>query len=117
MFELQIFDRKGKKLNLGDFVKISDGKRFTFFCEVKYLDKEQVLTPFHTFGFHSVEKVKSIPKNATKSTEERYDIWYIDHDDAELDTSAESFKDYLMDWRACEHLLESRMFRIVPIKN
>lgn len=115
MFILKLYDRKGKELRLGDIVKISDGRRFTFFCEVKYLEKEQAITPFHTFSFHSVEWVKTVPKGATKSTEERYDIWYLDNDDAEEDSSADDFKNFLMEWRSCESNLNDRMWRIEKI--
>lgn len=117
MFILKLYDRKGKELKLGDIVKISDGKSFNFFCEVKYLEKEKVIAPFHTFSFHSFEKIDKVPANAVKSTEERYNIWYVYQDDAETDPEAEKFEKYLMDWRSCEHMLDRRCFRIELIKN
>lgn len=112
MFTLTLHDRKGTELNEGDFVKISNGKQFTFFAEVKYLEKEGVIAPFHTFSFHSFEKVDEIPKEAKHSTEERYNIWYLYDEKAAKDKNAETFKDYLISWRECEHHLEKRSWRI-----
>ena len=113
MFTLKLFDRKGNELKEGDFVKISNGKEFTFFAEVKYIESEGIITPFHTFSFHSFEKVDKIPDEAKKSTEERYDIWYMYSDDAEQDEKAPDFEKYLMSWRECEHHLEKRSWAIV----
>lgn len=110
MFILKIYDRKGKELKIGDTVKVSDRKDFKFYAEVKYLEKEKVLTPFHTFSFHSFEKVDGIPEGATKSTEERYGIWYFP--DPEKDESAQDFETYLMEWRACEHNIGKGFFKI-----
>lgn len=46
MFILELYDRLGNKLNLGDIVKVSDGRgSFQFFAEVKYLEEEKCLTP------------------------------------------------------------------------
>src|SRR5690606_21722707 len=104
------------ELNLGDIVKLSDGRIFNFYCEVKYLEDEKVITPFHTFSFHSVEKVDQVPANAKLSTEERYKIWYVYSDEAELDENPEHGERYLMDWRQCEYLLEERMFQIHKIE-
>lgn len=112
MFILKLQDRKGNELNEGDIVKISDGKRFTFFSEIKYLEDEGIITPFHTFSFHSFEKVDKVPDGVTKSTEERYDIWYICQDEAEEDDRAVDFEKYLMSWRECEHHLEKRSWKI-----
>jgi hypothetical protein len=116
MFILKLYDRKGRELNTGDIVKISNGKYFTFWAEVKYLQKEKVITPFHTFSFHSFEKVDKVPENATKSTEDRYNIWYVYQDEAEEDKEANKFEQYLMDWRICEHLLDDKCFRIALIE-
>lgn len=118
MFTLKLYDRKGTELKIGDIVKISDGDLFIFFCEIKYLEKEQVIAPFHTFSFHSFEKVTKVPKGATKSSEERYNIWYQYRDGAEVDDKAKDFKDYLMSWRECEHLINNRCYRIIinPLK-
>ncbi len=112
MFTLELYDRKGVKLELGDIVKVSDGRDFHFFAEVKYLESEQCITPFHTFSFHSFEKIDSVPENAIKSTEERYNIWYFHTLEAEQDKKAEEFRDYLMSWRECEIELKKRAFRI-----
>ena len=109
MFILTIHDREGNQLNEGDIVKISDGKNFNFYCQVTYLEKEQVLAPFHTFSFHSMQKIDEVPKTARKSTENRYNIWY--EDNAEKD-NCESFDKYLMSWKECESQLEKRAYRI-----
>jgi hypothetical protein len=105
-------DRIGNKLNLGDIVKVSNGREFSFYAEVKYLEKEKVITPFHTFSFHSFEKVDKIPEHAKKSTEERYDIWYTHSPELDEKEGAEYANKYLIDWRQCEHLLEKRCFRV-----
>jgi hypothetical protein len=112
MFTLKLYDRKGVELKQGDIVKISDGRIFTFFAEVKYLEKEKAIAPFHTFSFHSFEKVDVVPANAKKSTEERYNIWYVWNEEAEKDENPNIAEKYLIDWRACEHLLEQKCFRI-----
>lgn len=112
MFTLTIHDRKGTQLNEGDIVKVSDGKNFNFYSEVKYLEDEQVIAPFHTFSFHSFEKVDRVPDGAIKSSEERYGIWYLPDEVKEPDEDGEQFKDYLMSWRACETPVERRAWRI-----
>lgn len=112
MFTLTLHDRKGNLLKEGDIVKISDGREFTFFAEVKYLESEGAIAPFHTFSFNSFEKVDKVPENAIKSTEERYGIWYLNRDVAEKDKEAEEFRRYLMSWRECEHHLEKRSWVI-----
>lgn len=112
MFELKLYDRKGNSLEEGDIVKISDGREFSFFAEVKYLEDEQVITPFHTFSFLSFEKIDKLPENAIRSTEERYGIWYVYRNEAEKDNEADQFEKYLMDWRKCENHLAKRCWRI-----
>ena len=111
MFTLELYDRNGVKLQLGDLVKISNGKSFDFYAEVKYLPEEQIITPFHTFSFHSVVKVDEVPKGAVKSSEERYNVWYLLGRD-QFDTDPEAGERYLQSWRACEYKLEQKMFRI-----
>jgi hypothetical protein len=114
MFTIKLQDRKGNPLNEGDIVKISDGKAFTFFAEVKFLEKEGVIAPFHTFSFHSFERVDKVPDNAIKSKEEqRYDIWYVYSDEAEKDENANDYENYLLSWRECERLMDSNVFKIV----
>lgn len=115
MFKLELYDRIGNKLKIGDIVKVSDGKGFTFFSEVKYLENEKVITPFHTFSFHSFEKVNKVPEHAKLSTEERYDIWYTHSPEIDEKEAADHANKYLIDWRKCEHLLKQRCFRIEPI--
>jgi len=111
MFTLEFFDRNGLKLQLGDIVKISNGKSFDFYAEVKYLQEEQIITPFHTFSFHSVVKIDQVPENAVKSSEERYNVWYLPTRD-QLDIDPEHGERYLMSWRNCEYALNEKMFRI-----
>lgn len=113
MFILKLYDRNGVELKFGDIVKISNGKSFQFYSEVKYLEDEQAIAPFHTFTFHSFIKVDKVPDNAKKSTETKYNIWFTN--DYETDNGFEIGEKYLMDWRACEHLLEQRCFRIEPM--
>jgi len=113
MFKLTLHDRNGVELKEGDIVKISNGRDFSFFAEVKWLEKEQVLTPFHTFSFHSFEKVDKVPDNARKGNEERYGIWFMYEDEGrEHDEKQEYFDKYLADWRQCEHLLDNKCYRI-----
>ena len=110
MFILTIHDRKGIELNEGDIVKISDGKYFKFYSEVKYLEKEKAIAPFHTFCFHSVEKVDSVPDTAKPGNEERYKIWY--ECDPEEDIDYQDHDNYLREWRDCERMIGSGMFNI-----
>lgn len=112
MFKLELYDRIGNKLNLGDIVKISNGREFSFYAEVKYLENEKIITPFHTFSFHSFEKVDSVPEHAKKSSEERYNIWYTHSPELDEKEASEYANKYLIDWRQCEHLLEKRCFRV-----
>lgn len=116
MFKLELYDRLGQKLNIGDFVKVSNGKEFTFFSEVKWLEAQKVLTPFHTFSFHSFEKIDAIPDGAEKSLNEDYDIWYTNSPELDPIESANQFNEYLMSWRECERLIEKNCFRIELIK-
>lgn len=115
MFILSLFDREGTELKIGDIVKVSDGKKFDLFAEVKYLPEEQIITPFHTFSFSSFVKVDKIPEHAMKSTETRYGIWYVVSPERDNEEGIKNAEQYLADWRICEHLLESRCFRIVEI--
>jgi hypothetical protein len=112
MFKLTLYDRIGNPLNLGDVVKISDGKQFNFYAEVKYLEKEKCITPFHTFSFHSFEKVDSVPEHAKPCNEERYKIWYIPNPEKDEKENADYANKYLISWRECEHLLEKGHFKI-----
>jgi hypothetical protein len=110
MFTLKLYDRNGIELKQGDIVKVSNGKDFTFYSEVKWLELEQSIAPFHTFSFHSFEKVDSVPEHAIKGRESRYDIWYTNESDT--DDNAEAAQKYLSDWRSCETLIEKKCFRI-----
>lgn len=112
MFKLELYDRIGNKLNLGDIVKVSNGREFSFYAEVKYLENEKLITPFHTFGFHSFEKVDSVPEHAKKASEERYNIWYTHSPELDEKWASEYANKYLIDWRQCEYLLEKRCFRV-----
>lgn len=108
MFNLILTDRNGTILNEGDIVRISNAEHFTFYAEVKYLEAEKAIAPFHTFSFHSFEKVDSVPANAKLSQEERYKIWYVYSDEADADDNAKAHEGYLIDWRTCEHLLDGK---------
>lgn len=111
MFTLELYDRNGAKLQLGDLVRISNGRKFVFYTEIKYLPEECAISPFHTFSFHSVEKVDEVPEGCTQSQHEtRFKVWYNKTHDEDLDPK--SGKDYLMSWRSCELALEQKMFRI-----
>lgn len=110
MFTLKLFDRKGVELNQGDIVKISDGRNFKFYSEVKYIHELKIIAPFHTFTFHSFEKVDKVPDNVIQSTEQRYRIWYVVG--TEPDEEAKDFEHYLLSWRECERLLEKNVFKI-----
>lgn len=113
MWNLRLFDRNQVELNEGDFVKISDGSRFIFYSEVKYLG-DGVLAPFSTFSFHSVEKVKSIPKSCRKLLEDRYNVWY-DPKERNDEESKESYEQYLMSWRHAEHMIKySEFVKVQP---
>ena len=110
MFKLKLFDRKGIELHLGDIVKISDGRRIQFYSEVKYLESEKAISPFHTFSFHSFEKVDKLPDNAIRSPmETKYNIWYLPDPEAD---EAHDFDGYLMRWKECERLLKNNVFNI-----
>jgi hypothetical protein len=114
-FLLTLMDRKGNVLNMGDIVKVANQRgEFTFYSEVKFLEAEKKIAPFHTFSFHSFEKVDSVPKHATLSTEDRYKIWYTHNPESESTEIHEIFNKYLTDWRACEHLLEQSCFTLIP---
>lgn len=110
MFILELYDREGTKLNLGDIVKISDGSRFQFYAEVKYIEKENIITPFHTFTYRSFVKIDKLPNDVVKSTEERYNIWY--HKNPEEDNYSAEFEQYLSTWRHIEDFMDKRCWRI-----
>lgn len=113
MIELKLYDRLGAELNFGDIVKVSDRKKFHFYAEVKYLPEEECITPFHTFSFHSFEKVDKVPDHAIKSMiEKRYDIWFVNSPEPENNDGLKAGEKYLLSWRECERLLEQRCFRI-----
>lgn len=110
MFYLKLYDRLGNELNEGDIVRVSNGRAFSFYSEVKYLEDKEDIAPFHTFSFHSFEKVDEVPENAIEASEDRYKIWYLPEDEEDL--SSENAEKYLIDWRQCEHLLEKKVYRI-----
>lgn len=116
MFILRFYDRNGIELNLGDIVRISDGRRFQFYSEVKYLDNG-VIAPFSTFSYHSIEKVDHVPEGATLSTETRYRIWWINNSDEDDEEYCDKFKSYLQSWRECETWIDNKCWRIEPMKN
>lgn len=111
MFTLRLYDRNGTELHEKDIVAVSDGSRFRFYSEVKFIKKECVIAPFHTFCFHSFVKVDKVPENAKKGSEERYNIWYVcDGEDADL--KSDDFETYLLGWRTCENQIDKRSWRI-----
>ncbi len=114
-FKLTIHDREGTQLNEGDIVAISDGARFKFYSEIKYNPEKKCIYPFHTFSFHSVVKVDSLPPEAKQCNEIDYKCWYINHDDSNEDTLAKEYSQYLLSWRECERLLKKNMFQIEPL--
>lgn len=114
MFILELYDSNGIKLNFGDIVRVSNGRN-EFFSEVKYLEDEQIITPFHNFSFHSIYKVDSLPSGLLKSNESRYNIWYNPITHYQNEDVGDS--QYLFDWRQCEHLLEKRCYMIKKIDN
>jgi hypothetical protein len=113
MFKLKLQDRKGNELKEGDIVKISNGREFAFFAEVRYIEEHGIITPFHIFSFHSFEKVDKVPDDAIPCYDEGYgiSIWYIPN--AEKDNEAKEYEEYLLSWRQCEHLMEKRCWVIV----
>lgn len=119
MFILTVHDREGTELKDGDIVAVSGhnhgDNRFKFFAEVKWIPEKQVLTPFHTFTFHSFLKVDKVPDGAVPFKDDMadYKIWYIC--DSEVDTKARDYERYLIDWRDCERLIENHIFRIRKI--
>jgi hypothetical protein len=117
MFILTIHDRNGVELKEGDLVKISNAREFTFYSEVKWLEKEKVLAPFDTFSFHSFEKVDSIPLNAKKSTIESYDVWYDFSNYTECDDKADVFKNYLASWWRIDIAVKNRSYQIKKMED
>lgn len=111
-FILTIHDRSGTELQFGDIVKVHNDDKVQFYAEVTWMESEQAIAPFHTFTFHSFEKIDKLPYGVMKSTEERYNVWYIES--PEEDT--ERFEGYLMSWRECEYQLKKKCFRIKPNK-
>lgn len=110
MFTLKIHDRNGIELKEGDIVKVHNNREFVFFSEVKWLEQEQAIAPFHTFAFHSFEKVDSVPESAIKSNEERYNVWYLEQE--KEDPKLDFFEKYRIGWLECEHELDNRSYRI-----
>jgi hypothetical protein len=113
MFILKLYDREGTELQEGNYVKVSNGKGFKFISEVKYLEKEKAIAPFHTFSFHSFVKIDKLPGNVKLANENRYHIWYLENEEA--DEKASDFDKYLIDWRQCEHLLKESCYKIEKI--
>jgi hypothetical protein len=106
--KLKLQDSNGIEINFGDLVKIISGASNVFYSEVKYLEKEKAIAPFHTFSFLKILKVEEIPSTALKCNEELYNIWYEPTPEKDIEYGNE----YLCDWRKCEHLLENRIFVI-----
>jgi hypothetical protein len=113
MFEITFHDRNGTELKEGDVVALSDGKALRFYCEVKWIEAENIMAPWHTFSFHSVEKADKLPDGLTLSDETRYKCWY--HNDPAEDNASGSFEHYRMEWLTCEREIDKRVFRIKRI--
>lgn len=114
-FKLTLHDRNGTELNQGDIVRVyNTGREYEFYSEVKYLPEEKVIAPFHTFTFHSFEKVDKVPDNAVQSTNERYKIWYLG--DTEQTDNSDMHENYLTSWRECEHYLSDGCYNIELIE-
>lgn len=114
MFVLKLKDSNGTDLNIGDIVQVKNSRGTTFYSEVKYLEYEETITPFHSFAFHCIIKVDKVPDNAIKTDrEERFNMWYCPD---EKEVSEKDFHNYIMDWRACERRLEDKCFCIQLIK-
>jgi len=114
MFKLELYDSKGKKLELGDMVQINTEPscNVTFFSEVKYLEKRQIIVPFHNFSFHTIEKIDKLPDKVKLSDNKGYNLWSITSEDSE--DPEKEVSDYLLDWLECENLLAVGTFRIKP---
>lgn len=109
MFIVKLKDRNGRPLKLGDIVKLSDGRRITFFVRVTWLPDIKKLAPFHTFSFHSIEyvgdNVESLPDDVVQCTEPRFDCWFCPGE--RPDNNAAEHERYLMEWRLAENVLSS----------
>lgn len=109
MFIVKLKDRNGRPLHLGDIVKLSDGKRITFFVRVTWLPDVKQIAPFHPFSFHSIEyvgdNVEVLPDGIVQCTEPRFDCWFMPGNTP--DTDADAHNGYLMEWRKAEHILQS----------
>ena len=115
MFKLELCDRDGNTLQQGDIVKVSNGKDFTFYSEVKYIGDGNI-APFSTFSFHSFKKVDKLPDNAVQGSEERYKIWWTGTGDVEKDIEiTDRYSKYLIDWRNCETNINNKCFKITPL--
>lgn len=132
MFRLTLHDNMGVELVEGDIVKvINRGHDNTiFFSEVRWIEKngckEGILVPFHTFSFHSFQKIEggleallSIYKDRLiECIVEGVEYWYVSKLDSEKLNDDENEEDedevskYLMDWRQCEYLISEGCYRI-----
>ena len=112
MFELKLYDRKGTELKEGDLLAISDGSRFNFYAEFKFLEDGQIIAPFHTFSFHSFQKVDCLPDHAVKMEESRYNCWYTYYPETDVENDGD-FEDYRLQWVECERKLENGLFKII----
>lgn len=111
MFTLKLQDRNGQELKQGDIVKVSDGKRYTFYTEVKFFKETGIISPFDTFSFHSFEKVDKVPDGLIERSGDIANFRYWVAKD-ETDIDGQQFNGYLMSWRTCENLIKSKCFLI-----
>lgn len=107
MFKLRFFDCNQVEIHEGDTIKIYAGNTTIFYSEVKYLQEEKVLVPFHNFAWFRFEKVNTVPLFAIKSDEARFNLWY------EPDVKHNYVpQELLISWRDAEVLLEKRCWQI-----
>jgi hypothetical protein len=108
MFKLRFFDCDQVEVMEGDIVKIYAGNATIFYSEVKYLEDEKVIVPFHNFAWYRFKKVDTIPLFAIKSDESRFDLWY--EPDAKHNYKVP--QELIWSWKDCEVLLEKRCWQI-----
>lgn len=108
MFRLRFYDCDGIEVTEGDIVQIFAKNEIIFYSEVKYLEDEQVIVPFHNFAWYRFKKVDSIPLFAIKSDETRFQLWY----NPDADHNYKASQELLWSWKDCEVLLEKRCWRI-----
>ena len=116
MFKLILMDREGKKLKIGDLVKVSDGRGFSFYAKIQYDKKSKTIAPFHTFSFHSFLKVDKLPKNAIERTDRNFTYWFVHNPESDLDVHQTTTRNYVLSWLECERALKESCYCIELIE-